>query len=244
MVSMISVSGDPRDVEFDPNDSALLVVDMQGAFLDTTDEATTFANTGLGIDSSKGGVEHVLPIVPNVGKLVEAYRRKQLKIVHLAEQYDSFDNVPWRWQQGAIGDPQTRQLKHLQAGSEEAKLRKIPPMEGETFFPKNGKNAFKVLHVRNGIAEPVLTHILRDQLQVRHLIFTGVATSVCVGTTAMSATEENFDSILVADACGDFFPDRHERTLQMFGLGRMQQSDLYGSVIHSTDELIKALEKS
>ena len=235
---------DPRDVEFDPNDSALLVVDMQGAFLDITDEAATFANTGLGIDPTKGGIEHVLPIIPNVERLVETYRRKQLKIVHLAEQYDSFNDVPWRWQQGAIGDPRTRMLKHLQTGSEEARLRKIPPREGETFFPKNGKNAFKVLHVRNGIAEPVLTHILRDQLKVRHLIFTGVATSVCVGTTAMSATEENFDSILVADACADFFPNRHERTLEMFGLGRSQKADLYGSVILSTDELIEALEKS
>ncbi|MFH0770403.1 MAG: isochorismatase family cysteine hydrolase [Candidatus Peregrinibacteria bacterium] len=133
-------------------------------------------------------------------------------------------------------------MKHLRAGSEEARLRTIPPGEGETVFSKNGKNAFKVLHVRDGKAEPVLTHILRDQLKVRHLIFTGVATSVCVGTTAMSATEENFDSILVADACADFFPDRHQRTLEMFGLGRSQRSDLFGSVIHSTNELIEALE--
>jgi hypothetical protein len=46
----------------------------------------------------------------------------------------------------------------------------------------------------------------------------------------MSAAEYRSDSTMVADACGDFFPNRHEATLEMFGAGRAQRMDLYGRV--------------
>lgn len=238
----ITVSGDPRPVVFDPRKSALIVTDLQGAFLEGGLPSETF-NESLGIDPSKGGVEHVLPIVPRIKALVAEYRRLSLPIVHLMEAYDSFDDVPWRWQQGAIGDPVTKSLKHLGRDMKETALLCIPPQGNEIVFPKNGKNAFKSLHINEaGKPEPKLTTILRDQLQVRHLIFTGVATSVCVGTTAMSATEEGFDSILVYDACGDFFPDRHETTMKMFGYKREQKADLYGQVIYSSQDLLRALK--
>lgn len=239
----ITVPGDPRDVTFDPKMSALIVMDLQGAFLEMDHDKATFAASGLGIDPSKGGVEYVLPIIPRIQKLVDAYRQRALPIVHLMEQYDCFDDVPWRWQQGAIGEPTTQSLKYLQSGSTETALCVIPPKVGETIFSKNGKNAFKRLHIVDGKPEPILATILREQLQVRHLIFTGVATSVCVGATAMSATEEGFDSILIEDACGDFFPERHTTTMKMFGLGREQRADLYGQVIYRSTDLLRALGK-
>lgn len=239
----ITIPGDPRDVTFDPTKSALIVTDLQGAFLEMDQEKATFAMNGLGIDPSKGGVKHVLPIIPRIQQLVDAYRQLSLPIVHLLEQYDSFHDVPWRWQQGAIGDPATQSLTYLQSGEAETSLRVIPPKAGETVFAKNGKNAFRRLHIVNGRPEPVLTTILREQLHVRHLIFTGVATSVCVGATAMSATEEGFDSILIEDACGDFFPERHTTIMKMFGLGREQKADLYGQVIYSYKDLLNALQK-
>ncbi|MBM3407696.1 MAG: cysteine hydrolase [Betaproteobacteria bacterium] len=240
MISQLSLAAEPRDLCLDFEHTALVLVDLQGAFLNSDPEQMTFANSHLGFDPSKGGVEHAVGILPILQNLTAVCRQAQMKIVHLAEQYSDWEEIPWKWQQGVIGEPDTQTVIHLRRDSDEAALSWIPPLPGELVVPKNGKNGFKMLDLVDGQPISRLTYLLRHQLGVHHLLFTGVATSVCVGSTAMSATEYGFDSILVADACGDFFPHRHHATLEMFGAGRVQKMDLYGSVTTS-QAIIKAL---
>jgi nicotinamidase-related amidase len=48
-----------------------------------------------------------------------------------------------------------------------------------------------------------------------HLLFAGVTTEVCVQTSMREANDRGFDSLIVTDCCGSYFPQFHATTIEM-----------------------------
>jgi nicotinamidase-related amidase len=71
---------------------------------------------------------------------------------------------------------------------------------------------------------------------IRTLVFTGVATSVCVDLTARDAADRGFGTILVEDATADLMDDWHKAALLQFALrwGGVMRSDDVIDVIRET----------
>ena len=81
----------------------------------------------------------------------------------------------------------------------------LAPSAGEIEIVKPGKGAFH--------RTP-----LQDTLQARgitHLVFGGVTTEVCVQTTMREANDRGYDSLLVEEATGSYFPEYLAATLSM-----------------------------
>jgi nicotinamidase-related amidase len=180
---------------------ALLVIDMQRDFL----EAGGFG-AALGND-----VRPLQAIVPSVRRLLEAFRRRGLPIIHTKEGHkpDLSDCPPSKRARGRgplrIGDPgpMGRILILGEPGNDF--VPELQPAPGELVVPKPGKGAFCGTKL-----EPELR--LRA---IERLVVAGVTTEVCVQTTMREANDRGFDCLLVEDATESYFPEFKRATLAM-----------------------------
>jgi len=63
-----------------------------------------------------------------------------------------------------------------------------------------------------------LEAILRAS-SIECLMVGGLTTSMCVESTVRDAAQRDYKTFLVRDACGDYWPDRHDASLEAIGFG-------------------------
>jgi biuret amidohydrolase len=212
----------PFDFEFQPQNLALIVIDMQ----------RDFAEPG-GFGASLGNdVSRVTAIVPTVSKLIEGFRAAKLPVIHTMECHrpDLSDCPPAKRNRGnptlRIGDigPMGRVLITGEPGT--AILNELAPLPGEIVIEKPGKGAFYAT---------TLGDKLKD-LAVTHLVFAGVTTEVCVQTTMREANDRGYDCILAEDATESYFPQFKSAAIEMI----RAQGAIVGWTA-TTDQIIEGL---
>jgi nicotinamidase-related amidase len=198
---MPTVAAKPYAFEFDPAKLALVIIDMQRDFIEPGGFGEALGNK----------VARLNPAIGPVGRLLEAFRKKGMIVVHTKECHraDLSDCPPAKLTRGkgklTIGDsgPMGRILIEGEPGNDFVEALK--PKPGELVISKPGKGAF--------YATP-----LQEELKARgitHLLFTGVTTEVCVQTTMREANDRGYESLLVEDGTESYFPEFKAATLEM-----------------------------
>jgi biuret amidohydrolase len=199
---MTSITAQPYDYELPTSGKlALVIIDMQRDFL----EPGGFGEA-LGND-----VSLLQAIVPTVKKLLEAFRKLGLPVIHTIECHaaDLSDCPPSKLNRGKsdlkIGDegPMGRILVVGEKGN--GIIPELSPKEGEIVILKPGKGAF---------CRTDLESILQEQ-GITHLLFTGVTTEVCVQTTMREANDRGYDCLLIEDGTESYFPEFKQSTIEM-----------------------------
>ncbi len=196
---MIRVNALPYEFEFDPQSTALIVIDMQRDFI----EAGGFGET-LGNNVSLLGAA-----VPVVAELLALCRATGIRVIHTREVHrpDLSDCPPAKLNRGKprlrIGDmgPMGRILIAGEAGS--GIVPQLAPLAGETVIDKPGKGAFYA------------TPLQAELSGISHLILCGVTTEVCVQTTMREANDRGYECLLIEDATESYFPALKQATLEM-----------------------------
>lgn len=199
---MVSISAQPYDYELpDSGGVALLIIDMQRDFLELG---------GFG-DALGNDVSRLQAIVPTVKQLLEAFRAQKLPIFQTVEGHkpDLSDCPLSKLNRGKgdlkIGDvgPMGRILILGEPGNKI--IPELEPLPGEIVIPKPGKGAFYNTNLES----------LLQELDITHLIITGVTTEVCVQTTMREANDRGYECLLVEDATESYFPEFKQSTLEM-----------------------------
>ena len=198
---MLEIAAQPYAYAFDPETTALLVIDMQRDFV----EPGGFG-AALGNDVSRLGA-----IVPTVRDLLGWCRARGVRVIHTREGHrpDLADCPPAKRRRGhariRIGDagPMGRLLVDGEPGNDIVPA--LAPLPGETVIVKPGKGAFW--------ATP-LADILQSH-GVTHLLIAGVTTEVCVQTTMREANDRGYECLLIEDATESYFPEFKRATLEM-----------------------------
>ena len=197
----LTLAAQPFEYRFELAHSALVIIDMQRDFI----EPGGFGET-LGND-----VSLLSKIVPACQAVLAAWRAAGGLVVHTREAHraDLSDCPPARRNRGnprlRIGDagPMGRILIAGEPGNQI--IPELAPQADEIVIDKPGKGAFYA----------TLLHSMLQQRGIRHLLFMGVTTEVCVQTSMREANDRGYDSLLLVDCTESYFPQFKAATLEM-----------------------------
>ena len=211
---MIEVTAVPDNFAFDPERTALVVIDMQRDFIEPGGFGAALGND----------VTPLAAIIPAVQQLLAIARQAGLLVIHTRESHlpDLSDCPPAKRAGGPagmqIGDvgPMGRILVRGEPGNQI--LEAVAPLAGEWVIDKPGKGMFYATDL----------HERLQQQGIDSLIFAGVTTEVCVQTSMREANDRGYRCLLIDEATESYFPEFKQVTLAMI----TAQGGIVGRVAH------------
>jgi len=165
--------------------------------------------------------------IGNTQRLLAAFRERSFEVVftrHGALLADGRDMIPRRRQRDTDSIRLTTTPTLWSRGSFEHEIvSELTPLEQELVIDKNASSPF------NGTG---VDQLLRN-LGLDTLILTGMATDMCVETTARDAADRGYNVIVVEDATATFFHRHHLAALSAMARVYTQ--------IQSTDQVLQSL---
>jgi ureidoacrylate peracid hydrolase len=195
-VSSVVLSAQPAKLSIKPQQTAVIVVDMQNDF---------GAKNGM-FDRAGIDIEPIREIVPAIAKTITAARSAGMKVIYLKMGFrpDLSDIEPrdapnyLKHQQLRVGDtntaPDGESSRILIRDTWDTEIiPELKPTTGDLVIWK---------HRFSGFHETELDSTLK-RLGVRYLIFTGATTSVCVESTMRDAMFLDYIPVLLTDATAE-----------------------------------------
>lgn len=186
----LTLKARPEAIDFTPGQSALIVVDMQNAY----------ASPGGYLDLAGFDVSATRPVIEKINVAVAAARKAGMTIIWFQNGWDS-DYV----EAGGPGSPNWHKSNALKTMRNRPALQgkllarggwdyelvdELKPQPGDIVLPKPRYSGF---------FNTPLDSILRSR-NIRHLIFTGIATNVCVESTLRDGFFLEYFGVVLSDA--------------------------------------------
>jgi nicotinamidase-related amidase len=218
---MDTIPAQPHPFPWEPQQTALLIIDMQRDFCDPLG----YCGKTLGLD-----LVLVQQIVPRIQRLLAWARQQGMTILYTRESHapDGSDLSASKRQRyinagypvGSLGSL-GKFLIRGEPGTEI--LAELTPLETEIVIDKPAQSAF---------IDTDLASIL-SQKKITHLLFTGVTTECCVLATYRQASDLGLFCLLLADCCAAFAPEEQAAALTVI----MAENGAIGWVGKSEDIL-------
>ncbi len=181
----------------DPKNAALLVVDVQN----------DFAAEGGMMDREGNDLTMSQSMVPYLEKFIDAAREAEVPVIFIRNVYNTDSN--WYlsdvWLEQAARVRQGSYVIHSVCAPDswEGDFYKVRPAEKDVIVTKHRFSAFQ---------DTDLDLILRSR-DIRTLIMTGIATNVCVESTARDGFFRDYYIVFTSDCTATFSKEDHEGTL-------------------------------
>jgi len=187
----------PEPIRLDPATTAVIVVDMQNAY----------ASKGGYVDEAGFDVGPAAACIARVGEVVEVARAAGMPVIFLQNGWDADYReagtpLSPNWHKSnALKTMRARPElsgKFLARGGWDYELvAELEPQEGDLRVPKPRYSAF---------FNSALDSVLRAR-GIRTLVFTGIATNVCVESTLRDGFHLEYFGVLLEDATHHLGPD-------------------------------------
>jgi ureidoacrylate peracid hydrolase len=177
--------------QLNSGNTALIVVDVQNDFCH---------NQGVFSKYKTVMLDHVEQAVSKLCALIEKCRQSNLPIIFIRTTHSDWTNSP-SW------------LKRMEGAGEKMRIC-APDSWGSNFYnvaPKEG-DCIVTKHRYSAFIGTDLDLILKSQ-GIENIFVTGVATNVCVESTARDGYHRDYNVILIEDCCGAYDNTEHAATL-------------------------------
>jgi len=188
------IPAEPEPIEIDLRSTAVMVIDMQNAFV----------SKGGFFDLSGEDISPSRQIIRPIQHICDVARAKEIKVIYVAFRYS-----PDLREMGSPGQPfwhkEARFYREHPEGREKFLIRgtwgaeivnDLRPQEGDLVIEKVKYSAFF------GTALDITLRIL----EIKYLLFVGVATNICVEASLRDAYYHGYFPVLVSDATAPLGP--------------------------------------
>jgi ureidoacrylate peracid hydrolase len=196
MADMVSIPARPEPVSIDPARTALVVVDMQNAF---AGKGGMFDLIGQDISGAASAIECIK-------KTALAARAAGIKVIYLTQEYapDMSDSggpgsPNWHKEFGLVAMnrvPEYRGKFLIRGSWDAAVVDELKPQPGDVVIGKSRYSGFRGTNL----------DVVLKTFDVKYLVFTGIATNVCVESTLRDGYFLDYWPILVADGTNNAGP--------------------------------------
>jgi ureidoacrylate peracid hydrolase len=215
---LVTLQAEPSPVEIDLKRTAVLVIDMQN----------TFCKKGGGFDLGGRDISLIPGTYGPIKSVCDAARAKKIKVVYVVHRLtpDAREVGPLsRFRAYAGRRPEQRDSGILEGTWGTEIIDELKPMPDEMVIVKRRFSAF---------AGTELDMMLKT-FDIRYLVFTGVATNICVESSFRDASHLQYLPIMLSDGVAASPPERQESTLA-------NVRDVFGWVTTS-DKLVKVMQR-
>ena len=186
----VTLPAHPEAIAFAPQETALIVVDMQNAY----------ASQGGFLDLAGFDVSATAPVIANIKRAINAARAAGIKVIFFQNGWDN-----QYVEAGGQGSPNWHKSNALKTMRKRPELMgkllakgdwdydlvdELQPQPGDIVLPKPRYSGF---------FNTQLDSLLRSY-GIHHLVFTGIATNVCVESTLRDGFFLEYFGIVLADA--------------------------------------------
>ncbi|MEG3135396.1 pyrimidine utilization protein B [Rouxiella sp. T17] len=187
----------PESLAFSPQQTALIVIDMQNAY----------ASPGGYLDLAGFDVSHTGPVIANIKRAIAAARSAGIKVIFFQNGWDN-----QYVEAGGEGSPNFHKSNALKTMRKRPELMgkllakgdwdydlvdELQPQPGDIVLPKPRYSGF---------FNTQLDSLLRSY-GIHHLVFTGIATNVCVESTLRDGFFLEYFSVVLEDATHQAGPE-------------------------------------
>ena len=180
----------PEAIAFAPQETALIVVDMQNAY----------ASQGGYLDLAGFDISATAPVIANIKRAISAARAAGIRVIFFQNGWDN-----QYVEAGGQGSPNWHKSNALKTMRKRPELMgkllargdwdydlvdELQPQPGDIVLPKPRYSGF---------FNTQLDSLLRSY-GIHHLVFTGIATNVCVESTLRDGFFLEYFGIMLADA--------------------------------------------
>jgi len=219
-----TIPGEPEPIEIDLRRTAVMVIDMQNAFV----------SKGGFFDLSGADISYSQKIIQPIKHICDAAREKQIKVMYVVFRYSpdlremgSGSQPFWHKEARFYREHPEGRDRFLICGTWGGEVvDELKPQEGDMVIEKVKYSAFF------GTA---LDITLRT-VEMKYLLFVGVATNICVEASLRDAYYHGYFPVLVSDATAPLGPE-HTRETTAFNV-----IQCYGWVTRER-ELLNGLEQ-
>ncbi|HIK20842.1 MAG TPA: isochorismatase family protein [Synechococcus sp. M44_DOE_062] len=225
MPTPVVIPSRPDPVTFQLEETALIVVDMQNAY----------ASRGGYVDLLGSDLREAPAVIQVIARVLEAVRPLQMPIIFTQNGWD-----PQLEEAGGPGSPNWYKSNALKLMRQRPELlgkllikgtwdydfvETLRPLPEEIVLQKTRYSAFAGTHF----------DMLLRQRRIRNLVFTGIATNVCVESTVREAFHREYFCLLLSDSTLQVGPP----LLKEAALANIEK--FFGWVC-SSDEFLQALQ--
>jgi len=221
---IVTVPAKPEPIEIDLARTAVIIVDMQNSF---ATKGGMFDLVGQDISAAKG-------VIQNIKKTTAAARAAGAKVIYLVYEYaaDMSDSggpgsPNWYKEFGLVAmnkNPQYKGKFLIKGSWDAAVVDELKPQPGDVVIGKSRYSGFRGTDL----------DVVLKTYNIKYLLFTGIATNVCVESTLRDAYFLDYWPVLISDDTNNAGPP----ITQQATLWNVEA--LFGWVTTSGD-LIKAL---
>lgn len=181
---------------YDPAHTALVVVDVQNDFCSPDGSLATLAGSD---------VTAAVEMVPRLIDLIAEARSVRMPVVFIQTFHDETNDTP-QWLNRHMGEPDGSKAGGItcRTGTWGAEFYGVEPMPGDVVVHKWRYSAFAGTNLQ----------IVLKTLGVESLLFTGVATEICVESSLRDALFAEYYVSLVEDCSASYSQEAHDASVR------------------------------
>jgi nicotinamidase-related amidase len=190
---------EPDDIVLAPDETALLVIDIQNTYLEPKPDPAEDAHWQPFFARMRGTV------IPNTARLIEECRARGVEPIFARVACHKLDGRDRSLSQKKPG------FNYLLLPKERADSQVVPelaPRGDEIVITKTTDSALTGTNLR----------LILHNMGIRNVIAAGIFTDQCVSSTVRSLADESFNVIVVEDCCAAATMELHHKELEIINM--------------------------